>query len=90
MDREMIDKNVAILELIADFKIAVTQLNEDCKNARTKADIAENALDNVRTEKRCADIKMDRVLIRLKNMLKEGEVVTKEDIQDCIEILEND
>lgn len=90
MDREMIDKNVAILELIADFKIAVTQLNEDCKRARTRADIAENALDNAKTEKRCADIKMDRVLIRLKNMLKEGEVVTKEDIQDCIEILEND
>ena len=86
----MIDKNVAILELIADFKIAVTQLNEDCQKARTRADIAEDALDNVRTEKRCAEIKMDRVLIRLKNMLKEGSVVTKEDIQDCIEILENE
>jgi thiamine pyrophosphate-dependent acetolactate synthase large subunit-like protein len=89
MDREMIDKNVAILELIADFKIAVTQLNEDCKNARTRADIAENAIDNLRTEKRCADIKMDRVLNRLKNML-EDDVIAKEDIQDCIEILEND
>ena len=82
----MIDKNVAILELIADFKIAVTQLQEDCENARTRADIAENALDN----QHCAEIKMDRVLIRLKDMLKEGAVITKEDIQDCIEILEND
>ena len=90
MDREMIDKNVAILELIADFKIAVTQLTEDYKNARTRADIAENDIDNLKTEKRCADIKTDRVLVRLKDMLKEGTVITKEDIQCCIEILEND
>ena len=90
MDREMIDKNVAILELIADFKIAVTQLNEDCKNARTRADIAENVIDNLKTEKRYAEIKIDRVLVRLKDMLKEGTVITEEDIRDCIEILEND
>ena len=90
MDREMIDKNVAILELIADFKIAVTQLNEDCQNARTRADIAENALDNVRTEKHCADIKIDRVLSRLNNMLKEDAVISKDDIKCCITILEND
>lgn len=90
MDREMINKNVAILELIADFKIAVTQLNEDCKKARTRADIAEDAICNIKTEKRCAEIKIDRVLVRLKDMLKEGTVVTKEDIEDCIEILEEE
>jgi thiamine pyrophosphate-dependent acetolactate synthase large subunit-like protein len=90
MDREMIDKNVAILELLADFKIAVTQLQEDYKNARTRADIAENAIEKLKTEKHCADIKMDRVLNRLKNMLKEGAVITKDDIQYCITILEND
>lgn len=88
--RELIDKNVAILELIADFKIAVTQLNEDCKRARTRADIAENALDTLKTEKRCAEIKIDRVLVRLKDMLKEGAVITKEDIEDCISILEEE
>lgn len=86
----MIDKNVAILELIADFKIAVTQLQEDCRNARTRADIAENAIDTLRTEKRHTDIKIDKALICLKNLLIEGTVLTKEDIQDCIEILEND
>lgn len=90
MDREMIDKNVAILELIADFKIAVTQLNEDLKNARTKAVIAENTIDTLRTEKRFAEIKIDRVLIRLKDMLKEDIVITKEDIEDCIRILEEE
>ena len=90
MDREMIDKNVAILELIADMKIVITQLNEDCKRARRRADIAEDAMDTLRTEKRCAEIKIDRVLVRLKNMLKlpEDEVITREDIEDCIEILE--
>ena len=90
MDREMIDKNVAILELIADFKIAVTQLNEDCKRARTRADIAEDIIDNLKTEKRLIELKMDRVLIRLKDMLKEGTVITEEDIADCIEILEEE
>lgn len=90
MDRERIDKNVAILELIADFKIAVTQLQEDCKNERTRADIAENTIDNLKKEKLCAEIKIERVLIRLKDMLKEDAVIAKEDIQDCIEILEND
>lgn len=90
MDREIIDKNVAILELIADFKIAVTQLNADLKNARTKAVIAENTIDTLRTEKRFAEIKIDRVLCRLKNMLKEDIVITKEDIQDCIKILEEE
>lgn len=90
MDREIIDKNVAILELIADFKIAVTQLNEDYKNERIRADIAEKALDTLRTEKRCAEIKIDRVLIRLKDMLKEDTVITKEDIEDCISILEEE
>ena len=88
MDREMIDKNVAILELIADFKIAVTQLQEDCKRERTRADIVEDVVDTLRTEKRHAEIKIDRVLVHLKDMLKEGAVITKEDIQDCIEILE--
>lgn len=86
----MIDKNVAILELIADFKIAITQLQEDYKSARTRADIAENTIDNLKKEKLCAEIKIERVLIRLKDILKEGAVITKEDIQDCIEILEND
>jgi len=90
MDREMIDKNVAILELIADFKIAVTQLNEDCKNARTRAEIAEKIIDNLRTEKRFAAIKIDRVLCRLNDMLKEDIVITKEDIEDCIRILEEE
>lgn len=88
MNREIIDKNVAILELIADFKIAVTQLNEDCENARTRADIAENAIDNLKTEKRHAELKIDRALICLKDMLKEGAVITKEDVENCIRILE--
>lgn len=88
MDREMIDKNVAILELIADMKIAITQLNEDCERARTRADIAEDAMDTLRAEKGHAKIQIDRTLVRLKNMLKENTVITKEDIEECIEILE--
>ena len=88
MDREMIDKNVAILELIADFKIAVTQLNEDCKNARTRADIAENTIEKLKTEKRCADIKIDRVVTSINNTLKNGGVITKDDVVYWRDLLE--
>jgi len=90
MDREQANKSAVILELIADLRIAVEQLREDSNNARTKLAIAEDTIDTLRTEKRCAEIKMDRVLIRLQNWLKEGVVISKEDVQECIDLIEND
>lgn len=90
MDREQANKSAVILEMIADLRIAVEQLREDSKNARTELAIAEDTIDTLRTEKRCAEIKMDRVLIRLQNWLKEGVVISKEDVQECIDLIEND
>jgi len=90
MDREQANKRAVILEMIVDLRIAVEQLREDSNNARTKLAIAEDTIDTLRTEKRCAEIKMDRVLIRLQNWLKEGVVISKEDVQECIDLIEND
>ena len=88
MEDKTINKSGAILELIADLSIANKQLRESEKSARLKYTIEHNSA--IDFEKRLRDVekKVDRVVININNTLKNGGVITKDDVVYWRDLLE--
>lgn len=82
------NKSGAILELIADLSIANKQLMENEKTARIKYTIEHNSAIDFEKRLREVEKRVDRVVTSITNTIKNGGVVTKDDVIFWRDILE--
>lgn len=82
------NKSGTILELIADLSIANKQLMESEKSARIKYTIEHSSRLDFEKGLREVEKKVDRVVTSINNTLKNGGVITKDDVIYWRDLLE--
>ena len=74
------NKSGAILELIANLSIANKQLIESEKSAQIKYTIEHNSVIDYEKRLREVEKRVDRVVTSITNTIKNGGVITKDDV----------
>ena len=88
MEDKTNNKSGAILELIADLSIANKQLMENEKSARLKYTIEHNSAIDFEKRLREVEKRVDRVVTSITNTIKNGGVITKDDVIYWRDLLE--